>query len=237
MRALGLSLFAVLTACDPEPVVVTLSAAEYGEKLFADPALSDATSNRVSCADCHATTLESTFLSGGSLKGVTKRPSYWGGAELDLLRSINHCRYYFMAANKLWTGEEDEAVATYAFLESISSDEQGTEPQPFELGEVKDMKPGDAARGARVFDAACRSCHGASTSGLGAIVPSADRLPEDTLASHPEPEYSDEDRRLVFVEKTRHGGFLGYGGTMPPFSVNVMSDEDLADLLTFLRLP
>jgi thiosulfate dehydrogenase len=41
----------------------------------------------------------------------------------------------------------------------------------------------------------------------------------------------------VFVEKTRHGGFLGYGGTMPPFSLNVLSDEDLADLLTFLRLP
>jgi thiosulfate dehydrogenase len=237
MRYLYLALFALVSGCDPEPVVVTLSAAEYGEKLFSDPALSDAASNRVSCTDCHSTTLETSFLSGGSLKGVTKRPSYWGGAEIDLLRSINHCRYYFMAANVYWTGDEDEAVATYAFLESISQDEEGAAPQPFELGEVKDPKPGDAARGSKVFDAACRSCHGAPSSGLGAIVPSADRLPQDTLAAHPEPEYSDEDRRLVFVEKTRHGGFLGYGGTMPPFSLNVLSDEDLADLLTFLRLP
>ena len=69
MRAFGLSLFVLLTACDPEPVVVTLSAAEYGAKLFADPALSDATSNRVSCADCHSTTLRAPFCRVGLSRG------------------------------------------------------------------------------------------------------------------------------------------------------------------------
>ena len=44
-----------------------------------------------------------------------------------------------------------------------------------------------------------------------------------------------EDRK-AFIEKIRHGGFLGYGGTMPPFSQAVLSDADLGALLAFLKL-
>jgi mono/diheme cytochrome c family protein len=41
--------------------------------------------------------------------------------------------------------------------------------------------------------------------------------------------------RLVVYQKTRHGSFLGYGGTMPPFSTESLSDADLASLMTYLR--
>jgi len=38
----------------------------------------------------------------------------------------------------------------------------------------------------------------------------------------------------VFTEKIRHGLFLGYGGVMPPFSREVLSDQDVSDLLEAL---
>jgi thiosulfate dehydrogenase len=41
---------------------------------------------------------------------------------------------------------------------------------------------------------------------------------------------------LVFIEKVRHGGFLGYGGLMPPFSLEAMTDAELGALLSFLGL-
>jgi thiosulfate dehydrogenase len=41
-------------------------------------------------------------------------------------------------------------------------------------------------------------------------------------------------QRLIFTEKIRHGLFLGYGGTMPPFSSQLLSDAEVSDLLEAL---
>jgi thiosulfate dehydrogenase len=59
-------------------------------------------------------------------------------------------------------------------------------------------------------------------------------LPEEPLEDHPLGEYTAEERILVFVEKIRHGAFLGAGGPMPPFSMETLSDQDVGDILTFL---
>lgn len=241
MRALELGLvFAVVAlgtaSCEgSENNVLTISSEEYGEILFSDPSVSDASLNELSCSNCHATTANDTrILTGAPMAGVTTRESYWGGTEIDLLRSINHCRYYFMSASEPWKGDEEAAVAIFAYLSTLPGD---ASPQPFVLGAVQDPGAGDAARGSEVYAKACESCHGQKSTGKFAIVPYADVLPEGTLAAHPSPKYDDEDRRLVFVEKTRSGAFRGYGGTMPPFSIDVLSDEDLAALLTYLGVP
>lgn len=42
--------------------------------------------------------------------------------------------------------------------------------------------------------------------------------------------------RVTFVEKVRHGGFLGVFGSMPLYSTEAISDADLSALLTFLDL-
>ncbi len=236
MRQVLLTGALVLAACEsPENKVLTVSTEEYGGILFGDPALSDSSVNGLSCADCHATDrLDERILPGASMFGVTKRISYWGGSETDLLRSINHCRYYFMSASEPWEGDEEEAIAIYAYLATIPGKYKS---EPFILGEVEDPGAGDPARGSVVYAQACASCHGQKSTGQFALVPYADVLPDDTLAAHPSPEYTDADRRLVFVEKTRSGAFRGYGGTMPPFSVNVLPDKDLAALLTYLEVP
>ncbi len=236
-RLAASSLLAVsLMACESsENNVLTVSAEEYGEILFGDPSVSDASVNRVSCATCHATSADDQrILTGAPMAGVTTRASYWGGSEIDLLRSINHCRYYFMSANEPWQGDEEAAVAIFAYLSTLPGK---TPSYPFELGVLADPGQGDASRGEVVYNRACASCHGLKSTGKLALVPHADILPEGTLAAHPSPTYDDEDRRLVFVQKTRSGGFQGYGGTMPPFSLDVLPDEDLAALLTYLGVP
>jgi thiosulfate dehydrogenase len=228
-----------LVAC-PDRGIVTESAAERGRELFESPELSDSPGNTLACSDCHAlraSDAAGAYLPGAPLAGAVDRPSYWGGQESSLLGAINHCRYYFMLSSRPWTGEEADARAIYALLESLDASAEERAAQPFTLGEVSRLDPGDPERGEGIYRAACGSCHGAKTSGAGAIVAGASRLPEQTLDEHPLGEYGELDRFLVFIEKTRNGLFRGYGGTMPPFSVEVLSDEELADVLSYLEVP
>lgn len=242
MRRALPALFALLglgVACkDPEVVIVELSAAEYGATLALDPQLSEAPQNRLACLDCHAERPgpEAAYLPGAPLAGATLRTSFWGGQESTLLRSINHCLNYYMSADAPWEGGEPDAVWMYAYLESLSEDADAS-AVPFTIGAVVDPGAGDASAGADVYARGCAPCHGDKSTGAGALIPSAPVLPEETLAAHPAPDYDDADRRLVFVEKVRHGGFLGYGGTMPLYSLEVLSDPALADLLSYLGVP
>ncbi|NUO49357.1 MAG: c-type cytochrome [Polyangiaceae bacterium] len=219
-------------ACSGETTTETRTAVEHGEVLFGLSQLSPAPGNKLACIDCHDA--DATHQTGGSLAGATSRPSYWGGSELTLLGAVNHCRYYFMLADTPWTGEEVEARAIYAYLESLPGDGAAA---PFSIGSVVDPGPGDAGRGKAVYETACASCHGAKGTGEDAITPTAPVLPDETLAAHPPASYTDAERRLVFIQKTRHGTFLGYGGQMPPFSLEVLSDAELADLLTYMGVP
>ncbi len=225
----------LLAACpEPEQQVETKSAAEHGEFLFNDPSVSPAPGNKVSCADCHSVAEPRSGDSGAPLGGVVLRTSLWGAQRDRLLDAINDCRYYFMLASDSWSGEEAEARALYAYLETLPG---SADAMPFTIGALADPGLGDATRGEPVYDAACARCHGARDTGIGALEPAAPVLPGEWLADHPPDQYTDVERRLVFVEKTRHGTFLGYGGRMPPFSLEVLSDSQLADLMAYMRLP
>ncbi len=68
--------------------------------------------------------------------------------------------------------------------------------------------------------------------GVGRLNETIPILPEDTIVAHAQ--YSARVQRLVFTEKIRHGLFLGYGGVMPPFSAELLSDQDVSDLLEAL---
>jgi thiosulfate dehydrogenase len=217
------------------------TAIDQGEALFNDPSVVPTSLNSYSCSTCHEATAGEAggaILPGAPLAGATKRPSFWGGQELELLRSINHCLYYFMLSDKAWEAEDVEARALYAYLESLPADSAAEQPAAFTVAyEVKDVPTGDGARGGELYTGACASCHGPAHTGTGRLVQRAPILPEQTLEEHPSPKYNDFDRRLVFIEKVRHGGFIGYGGEMPPFSVEKLSDQDLGDIITFLGIP
>jgi len=237
----GASLLAgLLCACEPEPKIVEGSAADHGKALFSDPTITETSANSFSCATCHATSADAAgpILPGAPLAGVTRRASYWGGMELELLRSVNHCLYYFMLSSRTWSAEEERAEATFAYLDALPAGPEDEAEWAFTVPvQITAPPAGDAAAGASVYTRACQNCHGDVKTGEGRLVARAPILPDQTLAEHPLGTYTAEQRRLVFVQKTRHGGFLGYGGQMPPFSLEVLSDEQMADLLSFLGVP
>lgn len=215
---------------------LTISSAEHGRDLFHSKALSSSSLNNYTCSNCHL--LEpgpegGLVYPGAPLAGATLRRSLWGGQENDLLRSINACRSYFMLAPEPLRADEPDAEALYAFLKSL---EPGNpEPVPFTvLRMIEPIPRGDASRGAVGFTRTCGYCHGSMHEGLGRLSDRVPVLPEDTIAEHID--YTPRDLRLVFIEKVRHGRFYGYGGDMPPFSMEAVSNAELADILEALGI-
>jgi thiosulfate dehydrogenase len=241
LAALGAASALLAAACPNDPKVVTKSAAEHGVALFADPSISGTKYNQMSCETCHDIHAGDSGLvkPGAPLAGALERPTYWGGQVDTLLGSIDACLYYHMLKNDPWLGDEDEAQAIYAYLEEAEAEASDEEKQavPFTIGAVAVPASGDAKHGKKLYEVSCQLCHGAKSTAEGRTVDVAPVLPDQTLKVHAPPDYTDSDRRLVFVEKTRHGGFLGYGGQMPPFSVEELSDQDLADILQYLGVP
>jgi thiosulfate dehydrogenase len=208
------------------------SSAARGQELFTSRASSASKQNLFSCSSCHDSGAPAAWLKpGASLVGVTQRRKFWGGQEVDLLASLNACRRYFMFASSELTPANPEADALYAFL--LSLEPGSAEPVPFTIvRDIEDLPLGDAASGHVVYARACSFCHGGMHTGAGRLHDRVPLLPEDTLASHAE--FTPRVQRLIFIEKVRHGLFLGYGGDMPPFSREVLSDEQVSDLLQAL---
>jgi thiosulfate dehydrogenase len=223
----------LLAACGDGDGERGRTAAERGRELFASAALSRNSFNQLACADCHATAADDPRpLPGAPLPGVVLRPSYWGGDETDLLESINACLTSFMLETKGLAPDDAAAVDLYAYLASLPP--ELPDARPFTVvREVADVTAaGDPARGEATYASACGWCHGAPATAEGRRVALAVVVPDETLAEHgDDPAY---DVRLVFIEKIRHGRYLGFGGLMPPFSTEVLSDDDVADVLAYL---
>jgi thiosulfate dehydrogenase len=90
------------------------------------------------------------------------------------------------------------------------------------------------AHGQVLFAQDCLYCHGSMHDGQGRLSDSSVDLARDTLVEHAQ--YSARTQRVIFTEKIRHGLFLGYGGVMPPFSAQLLSDQDVSDLLEALNV-
>ncbi|WP_257451307.1 c-type cytochrome [Archangium lipolyticum] len=226
---LGAVLLAV--GCGPVP------AAEYGEELFSDPKLSGSQYNTFSCATCHATTAtppKDEVYAGLSLYNVASRPHWWGGYETRLLDAVNFCYTAFMRGVTPLAPDDPRSRALYEYLVRISPDE--TAPaQPFTLiKDITDVPRGNARRGADVYEAACRECHGEAHTGKGRLTQLAPVLPE--VSQEYGSLFPGVAPGLIFIEKVRHGRFFGVGGNMPPYSRESLSDEDLGALLTHLGL-
>jgi thiosulfate dehydrogenase len=228
-RGLALSLAGlVLVGC------ANRTGAERGEQLFSDPGVSGSSFNVASCATCHATgdVPAGRILSGGTLRGVLGRPSYWGGAVADPREAIGYCLFYFMRdpMRDALAPEDPRGLDLLDYLETL-----GTEPSPAVPFTVPralptSLPPGDAARGEGLYAAACATCHGAIHTGAGRASPVVPVIPDETIAEHME--FADD----ITIAKIRHGGFYGIGGAMPPFSVEVLDDQGVADVLAHLGL-
>lgn len=231
MRALVLLLSsALLGACSSGS---EQSAVDHGKQLFESKALSSSGLNFYSCGSCHDLEPAGPPLikTGAPLAGATLRSLFWGGQDNDLLRAINDCRNYFMVDNQPLAASDADARALYAYLQSFEPGDGAT--QPFSIVSTIEALPrGDADSGNQLYFSSCISCHGAMHNGAGRLNGQIPVLPEETLAAHTE--FTPRVVRLIFTEKIRHGLFLGYGGVMPPFSSERLSDQDVSDLLEAL---
>lgn len=237
-RALAAAVLAALVACSPEAPEERRTAVEHGRDLFASPRASESASNVFSCATCHRAVpapADARILPGADLAGALQRPTYWGGAHTDVLRAMNDCRFYFMGAQRSWSETDEPARGMYAFLESLPP--VSASAQPFTVVPTAlDLPAGDPARGSVVYTEACASCHGAARSGEGKLRESIPTLPEQSVAYFATLGFDRTQTRITFVEKVRHGPFLGLYGSMPPFSKESLRDEELGALLAFLAL-
>lgn len=226
------------TGCSSDPGVERRTATDHGRDLFSSSEASDSRANAFTCATCHEALPGSSagrLLPGAVLAGVVERPTFWGGARSDLLRAINDCRYFFMGAQTSWTPDDEPAKAIYAYLASLPP--AAPAAQPFTVIPVAaNVAAGDPARGAQVFDSSCAACHGRPHSGEKKLHAGIPTLPEESQRYFQGLGFDPMQVRITFVEKVRHGAFLGLYGSMPPYSVEAMSDADLGALLSFLGL-
>jgi thiosulfate dehydrogenase len=226
-----------LAACSntEEPgQVIERTPAEQGRAIFTDPKLSTNSFNKFACSDCHATAdrpAAGRSLAGADLDGVTARPAFWGGAEVDLLRATNDCLKFFMLDSSGLAPKDTKAGLLYAYLSGLPATTTGATPFTV-VASVADVPVGDATRGQKAYDRACRACHGDLHTGAGRLADEVSLLPEDTIREHGG--YGAAELRLTAIEKIRHGSFLGYGGQMPPFSREALSDDELGDILGYL---
>jgi thiosulfate dehydrogenase len=229
----GAALLALaLAGCDRhEP------AADLGEPLFSDPALSTSPFNRFSCSTCHAVdpdrpgVIADRLDSGYNLGNVAGRGAWWGGEEIRLLDAVNVCLTQFMGGGAL-RPDQDRARQLYAYLDRNSP--QALAPT-LPLTVVRDVTAldgmsGDAARGGLVWGTACQRCHGNIHDGTGRLGTLPTVVPEDTQKTF------GPMARAVVVEKIRHGRFFNIGGVMPLYSLESISDAQIADLLAYLGL-
>lgn len=234
-------LTAVFTACISlanGSCVERVSAERRGQELFASPSLSTSRFNQYSCATCHrtsATDRPDAVLPGATLAGATARPTFWGGTVVSLEDAVGLCFEKFMRGGR-FDVTQPNSVDLYAYLLSLEH-AQGAITTAVTFTIPSSTQPpsgGDGARGQRVYERACAGCHGAIRQSNRAIS-YATVIPDDTEREHGIAQgYTLETLRQVFVEKARHGSFLGFAGTMPPFSTELLSDQDLSDMVAYV---
>ena len=234
------ALFAVVVLGCASPGAGTSEGSEgervaRGRALFESKGLSPSAMNLFRCVSCHDVTPRASGLlkPGAPLAGVTLRPTFWGGQEADLLHAVDDCRSLFMYASQPLEPGTADADALYDYLASLEPGDAATARFTV-VRDIQNLARGDATRGTTTYAAACATCHGAMHTGTGQLSDRVPVLPEDTLLEHAAPGYTPRTQRLVFIEKTRHGLFLDYGGDMPPFSLEALPDADLADVLEAL---
>ncbi len=218
-------------ACTPTAAV------DIGQTLFADPRFSGDDFNAFSCATCHddgSSDAEARLYAGHSLVDSVHRDSWWGGHTVALKDAVDSCLFFFMREQPL-QADEPRARALYEYLLSISpagSTTSSLPALPLTIVEnVTSVPRGDPVVGERVYDAACQTCHGAAGTGEGRLTELASIVPDDSVGFAAESGFTLE---TVIVEKVRHGAFFGIGGTMPPFSIEALSNDDLGALLAYL---
>lgn len=186
--------------------------------------------NSFACATCHALSEPSAdgLRRPGHPIGDAVRRSRWkNGKAASFLDAVNSCVTEWMVA-PAWGSSEPRFLALRSFLESRA----GAEPAPDLHYDIvpppRDVGGGDAARGRATFNESCVVCHG--TDGLG-----TNRGPK-VAGSVRLPEYIAGRIRLSGSPSSPiYDGLTG--GVMPFWAQDRLRDDEVRDLIAFVREP
>ena len=223
---------------------------QLGRELFHDPTFKgtikpgnkSGNATGLSCANCHAdfddtANPDGLIRAGHSIVGVPHRGEAKGGmiTGANFARAAGGGGFCYEHFLQRIPGDKvnptaipaEHAEALMAYFEAISGDNKG--PQ-FEIamlddagkkaaGEKIGAMSGDSSNGWGLFGRACVTCHpGPSKAGIGPQLVRS-RAPRDIDAT-----------MVRWATKIRGGGSL-----MPFYAPDILSDQDIADILAFLR--
>lgn len=224
--------------------------AQLGRELFHDPTFKGTIkpgngsgyATGLSCANCHADFDEAAnpdglIRAGHSVVGVPHRGEAKGGMikGADFARAAGGGGFCYEHFLQRVPGDKvnptaiptEHAEALMAYFEAISGDNTGPDFEIVMLdddakkaaGEKIGAMTGDPNNGWELFGRACIVCHpAANKAGIGPQLVRS-RAPRDI------------DKTMArWATKIRGGGFL-----MPFYAPDILSDQDIADILEFLR--
>jgi mono/diheme cytochrome c family protein len=184
--------------------------------------------NSFACETCHALTepaADGVRRAGHALGDAARRPTFKNGAFTDLLDAVNACRVDWMAAPAF----EADDPRWARLRDFLAAQAPAGEARPVSFAVVEppsDLAGGDAVAGRALFDASCSICHGAGAAGTerGPSL-DGDLLTDDLVA-----------RRVRTSGPAGGTAYEGLtGGRMPFFSAERLSDDELRDLVAFVR--
>jgi mono/diheme cytochrome c family protein len=196
-----------------------------GRALYEEP-LSDG--NSFACATCHALTEPSPDglrRPGHAIGDATRRRHWKNGKAPTFLAAVNSCLEEWMVA-PAWTTTDAHFLALRDFLDAQTTASRAPDVAFEIVPPPADLAGGDSRRGRATFDKTCVVCHGAGGAGT-------DRGPR-VSGSRRTPEYiakrirtSGSADSAVYADLT--------GGVMPFWAKDRLQDDDVRDLVAFLR--
>ncbi len=220
--------------------------AQLGRELFHDPTfkgtIDPSKATGLTCATCHAdfddtANPDGVIRAGHSVVGVPHRGEAKGGMikGADFARAAGGGGFCYEHFLQRVPGDKvnptaipaEHAEALMAYFEFISGDNKGPE---FEIamldkdavkqvGEEIAAMSGDASKGWQLFGRACVACHPtAKKAGIG---------PQLVRSRAP---------RNIDATMARWAGKVRGGGSLMPFyAPDILSNQDIADIIAFLR--
>ncbi|MFT3713610.1 MAG: YceI family protein [Archangium sp.] len=196
-----------------------------GEKLFHDPNVGGP-GNKMTCFHCHAKTDEREggvvlkddhIRAAHTLYNSAQRPKFWGGFASTPGKAAAICQKQYMLGDGL-SAEQDAQLTAY--LEAISPDsapelDYRTTYRSMETL-LRDPTGGDAARGKKVADKYCMTCH---LDGRVGPVWAPGLYEPDWVV-----------RRVRRLEGHQNK-------QMPNWTIERLPDSDLRDIVTYLTSP
>jgi mono/diheme cytochrome c family protein len=138
-----------------------------GEKLFHAPA-TGGEGNKMTCFHCHAKSDEKAGLqlkdghvrAANTLFNSAKRGKFWGGFASTAAKAANICQKQYMLGSGLSSEQEEQLQA---FIDAISTEASPALDYSVTYNSMqtllRDPQGGDAAKGKKLADKYCMTCH------------------------------------------------------------------------------